>query len=64
MPKGILLEEFHVTLIAPRRFRDAEYRAIRRTVNGVRFQTKLGCAIRDACSSFPSLSKVRVVISR
>ena len=47
--KSILIEEFHVSIRAPRGLRDAEYAAMRRTLDDRGFQAELRRAI-SRCS--------------
>jgi hypothetical protein len=59
---AILLEEFHLSWFARHGLR--EYRAIRPTLNGVRFRAALERAVREVVRRYPSLSKVRVALTR
>ncbi len=64
MPRLILLDEFHLDFFVPRELRPAEIRAIRRTLDKVRFGVNLRRAIRDLLQRYPSLRKVRVTLTR
>ncbi len=63
MPRGILLEEFHLTVLAPRGLPDSRYVAMRTTLASKRFQTELRQAGRAVLRRFASLSKSRVRLS-
>ena len=47
MRRHVLIEEIHLTLCVPRNLREAEYRAIRRTLTGRRFRAALGRAVEE-----------------
>jgi len=64
MAKTVLLEEFHVTVRAPRGLPEPQSAAIRRTLNAARFHTALRGAIRGVFSEYPALRRLRVLISR
>jgi hypothetical protein len=64
MAKAILMEEFHLTVLAPRGLKDAAYDAIRRTLDGRRFQADLRRAVRAVVGQQSSLAKVRVAVTR
>jgi hypothetical protein len=64
MAKFIFLDEFHVTVLAPRGFPAAEYNWIRQTLDKVRFRVRLGRAVRTVFRQYPSLAKVKVTITR
>jgi hypothetical protein len=64
MAKAILMDEFHLTVFVPRGLRAAEYDAVRRTLDGVGFRAKLGRAARGVFRQYPSLSKVKITITR
>jgi hypothetical protein len=46
MPKPMILEEFHLTLLAPSQLQDREAVAAGRTLRAVKFQRTLRTAIR------------------
>ena len=64
MTKGIVIDEFHLTVFAPRDLPELEYEASRRTLDDRRFQGDLRRAVRDVARQYPSLGKVRVRLSR
>ena len=64
MAKRVLMDEFHVTVFAPRGLAAGEYDAIRRTLDDVRFQGVLRRAVCRVVRRFPALHKVRVALSR
>ena len=64
MAKLILIEEFHLSLFAPRGLSEPEYDAIRQVLDEASFQADLARAVRKLMRRYPALSKVRVKISR
>ena len=64
MAKFLVVDEFHLTISAPRDLAETEYSAIRRTLDAARFQAKLRRAIRIVCSQHADLRKVRITLSR
>ena len=64
MPKSILLDEFHLSVRAPPGLREAQYAAMRRSLDGRRFQADLRRAGRGVVRNHPPLAKARVVLSR
>ncbi len=62
--KGILVEEFHLSVYAPRGLRDADYDAIRQTLDDIRLHARLRRIVRKVFRRYPSLNKVRVRLSR
>ena len=63
MRKTILMNQFHIDLYARRGLREAEYQAIRRTINGKGFFADLQRAVRDVRNKYAALSKVRITVS-
>jgi hypothetical protein len=64
MPKTILLEDYHLTVIAPAGLRKAEYTAMVRTLHGKRFQARLHEAVREVFRRYSSLKKVQFSLDR
>jgi hypothetical protein len=64
MTKGMVIDEFHWTVFAPRGLPDQECQAIRRTLEDRRFQGDLRRAVRDVARQYSSLDMVRVRLSR
>ena len=64
MGKAILMEEYHVSIFAPRGLSLAEYDAIHMILNAATFQLQLRRAIRSVVRRHPELSRVRVRLSR
>jgi hypothetical protein len=64
MPKTILLEDYHLTVIAPAGLRKAEYTAMVRTLHGKRFQACLHEAVREVFRRYSSLKKARFSLDR
>ena len=64
MPKTILMEQFHITVIAPAGLPKAAYDAMQRTLQGRRFQTRVYDAVRKVAQGYASLRKAKVRIER
>jgi len=64
MAKNVLMEEFHVTVYAPPKLKEAAYNAIRRTLTSKRFRAALGRAVEAVVRRHPSLEKTRISITR
>ena len=64
MPKDILIDEFHLTVLAPCGLEETEYLAIRQTLDSRRFRADLRRALREVCRREPSLSKARIRLTR
>jgi hypothetical protein len=64
MAKRLLMEEYHLTVFAPRGLREPQYRAIRRALDSRRFRMDLGLAVRQAFRRYSALQRVRIQLSR
>ena len=64
MAKGILLEEWHVTVYAARGLPAAEYDALRQVLTDPGFLAALGRAVRRVCRRHPPPDQVRVRLTR
>ena len=64
MARVILMDELHVELFAPRGLTEAEYNAIHQALDTPTFRADLTRAVRQLLRRDPSLSKVRVRVSR
>jgi len=64
MARNILIDEFHLSVRAPHGLLDAEYQAIRRTLDDRRFQAALRRAIRGVFGKYPSLARANAKLSR
>ena len=64
MPKRIVMEEFHLTVRAPRGLANSEYDAICKTLASRLFQTRLRRAVRKVVGEHPELAQVKVELSR
>ncbi len=64
MAKMLLMEEFHVSVFAPRGLPEPKYLAIKQALDHRRFRTDLGRAIRQVFRRFSSLRAVQVKLSR
>ena len=64
MAKNVLMDEFHVSFLAPHNLSPAEYDAVRRTLDELHFRALLKRTVKNVAARFPSLNKVRVRLSR
>ena len=64
MAKMILMEEFHVTVLAPAGLPKTSYAAVVRTLNSNRFQIRLHDAIEKVRQRHSSLNPLKFSISR
>jgi hypothetical protein len=64
VPEQILIDEFHMSVRAPRGLANAEYRAIRRTLDDRRFQADLRQAVSSVVRRYRSLRRARITLSR
>jgi hypothetical protein len=64
MAKNILLEEFHLTVVAPRGLPPAEYDAMRQAVTSAQFIIRLRHAVRRVFRREAALSRAKVRLSR
>lgn len=62
-PVTILMDQLHLTLLAPSGLPKPEYTPIRRTLKSSAFHAKLHRAVRDVLRHYPSLSKVRTTLT-
>jgi hypothetical protein len=62
--KGILLEEFHLTVFAPHGLPEEEYDAMHQALDDPRFRDELRRAVRGVVRRRPALAKVKVAITR
>jgi hypothetical protein len=64
MAKGIVIEEFHLTVLVPRGLPTLEVDAVRNTLTNATFEARLLRVIRRVFRREPSLGKTRVRLSR
>jgi hypothetical protein len=64
MAKVVLLDEFHLSVFAPRGLSEAEFDTIYRTLNDAGFHAELRRAVREVVRQRPTLARVRVRLSR
>jgi len=64
MPRLIVMDELHVTLLAPRRLSVPEQDAVTRALNDPSFTAGLRRAVRRLMRRRPELSPVRVRVTR
>jgi hypothetical protein len=63
LAKRILMEEFHLTVLAPRGLPQAEYDAMRQTLDDPRFHAQLRRAVRRVARRHRTLGKAKVLLS-
>jgi hypothetical protein len=64
MREGILIEEFHLTVLVRRGLPEEDCRAIRAALNQRRFSQNLRRAIDTAIRDWPALREAKVRLSR
>jgi hypothetical protein len=64
MAKTILMDQFHVSISAPRGLPASTYRTIRHTLDDAGFHAALRRSIRSVCVRYPGLDRARVILSR
>ena len=64
MVKPVVVEEFHLTVTAPRGLARADYGAIRRALDAPGFRARLLRSARALLGLYPALGRVRVTLSR
>lgn len=64
MAKTVILDELHLTLRVPNDLPDEEVEAIRRTLAGDDFMSRLRRAVRATLRAVPELSAVRASLTR
>ena len=64
MPKALLIEEFHISLLVPRRVSAKDGAAIRRTLMAAKFERRLRRTVEDVIRDFPALVAVKLAVSR
>jgi hypothetical protein len=64
VPKTVLLDEIHVTVLAPRGLKEKDYEAMNRTLHGRRFLGALRRSVRYVIRNYPTLRRATVKVSR
>lgn len=64
MPRRLLMDEIHFAVYARAGLPASRYVAMRRTLSRKRFLTELNHTTRKFLRGFPSLSQVKITISR
>jgi hypothetical protein len=64
MPKTVLLDEIHVTVLAPRGLKEKDYEAMSRTLRGRSFLGALRRSVRGVVGEYPALRRALVNVSR
>jgi hypothetical protein len=62
--KGILIDEFHLSMVAPRGLTEEACEAIRAALDQPGFQQRLRRAAQAVARKHPALARVRVKLSR
>ena len=63
MPKTIIMEEFHVTVVTPVGLSRTALASLRRALNSKGFQSRLRSALRKVFRQYPALKPARFTIS-
>jgi hypothetical protein len=64
MSRAQLIEEIHLSVYVPRGLLDAEYEAVRQTLDDAGFHARLWRAVRHVVRQYSSLSQARLRLSR
>ena len=64
MARTILIDELHLAFLVSNALTAAEYQAIRRSIRRPSLEVALSAAVRQVLHRCPSLSKIRVRLSR
>ena len=64
MAKGIVIEEFHITVLVPPKLPDSDREAVRQILNTPAFQQGLSATLRDFIATQATLHGVRIRLSR
>jgi hypothetical protein len=63
MAKRILIEQFHLTVFAPRKLPGVKYDAMHQTLSRERFRGRLLRAMKRVCRRYRTLSRAKVKVS-
>jgi hypothetical protein len=63
MPQMLIMDEFHLTVLAPRDLTKPHRRRISKVLNRARFRQELARAVRAVFAHYPELRRVRVRLS-
>ena len=63
MTKMLIMDQFHLTVLAPRGLLKPHRRRISKVLNRARFRQELARAVRAVFAHYPELSRVRVQLS-
>ena len=64
MSRRVVIEEYHLTVVIPRRLPESEAEAIRRTLTDPMFERQLRRAVRREFRKEASLAKAKVRLGR
>jgi hypothetical protein len=64
VPSSLLIDEFHVSVRAPRGLPDAVYLAMRHALDEKRFQAELRRSVRAVLHRYPALLRARITVTR
>jgi hypothetical protein len=64
MAKTIIIDEFHVTVLAPRGFTERQYGSMHGALRGPKLLRELVHSVRNVLRRFPALANARVRVSR
>jgi hypothetical protein len=63
MSKMLIMDEIHLTVLAPRDLNKPHRRRISKVLNRARFRQELARAVRAVFARYPELSRVRIWLS-
>ena len=63
MAKMLIVDQYHLTVLAPRDLTRPHCRRIGKALNRARFRQELARAVRAVFADYPELSQVRVWLS-
>jgi hypothetical protein len=63
MAKRILIEEYHLSVYAPRKLQEVDYEAIHQTLIRHRFRVRLLRAMQKVSRRYRTLNKVRLKVT-
>ena len=63
MSRMVMMDQFHLTVLAPAGLREPHRRRISKVLNRARFRQQLARPVRAALAKYPELGQVRVSVS-
>jgi hypothetical protein len=62
--RRVLLDEFHLSILAPRKLEAVELRTVRRLLRSREFQGRMRRALETLLRSYPAARRLRIRVSR